>query len=110
MHDTFLGQVTRAVAGRVGLPGTRSDCRSRARTQQYVRMDTVGPDELTARYVQPFYLKMMRTNAVDCGLTLAFDIAAVGRTARPEDVITLLRGSWRGRVMGAWLRGSPRRP
>ena len=62
------------------------------------------------RYVQPFYLKMMRTNAVEYGAALAPDIADVGRAAGPEDVIQLLRGYWRERVMGAWLSILHREP
>lgn len=61
------------------------------------------PPALYDRFVQPFYLEMMRTNAVQHGQTLASRIARVGRVARTDEVITLLHGFWRERVMGAWL-------
>lgn len=60
-------------------------------------------DELWTRYVRPFYLKMMGTNAADNGLALAPDISRVAMSVAPEEVITLLGDNWRPRVMGAWL-------
>lgn len=60
--------------------------------------------EARARFVQPFYLGMMRLNAVQHGARLAPDIAATGRTASAHDVVRLLRNrGWRERVMGAWF-------
>ena len=74
-------------------------------------MPPVDPDaDSRARFVQPFYLKMMRLNAIRYGPRLAADIVAAGRAASPSDVISLLRSNWRERVMGAWfalLRDDP---
>jgi hypothetical protein len=67
-------------------------------------MTPVDPDpDARARFVQPFYLKMMRLNAIRYGPRLAADIVAAGRTASSSDVISLLRSNWRERVMGAWF-------
>jgi len=59
--------------------------------------------DLVAQYVEPFYLQMMRTNAIEDGAVLAPAIAAVGKSARPDQVVRLLRYAWRERVMGAWM-------
>jgi len=67
-------------------------------------MPPVDPDaDARARFVQPFYLKMMRLNAIRYGPRLAADIVAAGRATSPSDVISLLRSNWRERVMGAWF-------
>jgi hypothetical protein len=67
-------------------------------------MSPVDPDaDARARFVQPFYLKMMRLNAIQYGPRLAADIVAAGRAASPSDVISLLQSNWRERVMGAWF-------
>ena len=67
-------------------------------------MPPVDPDaDARARFVQPFYLKMMRLNAIRYGPRLAADVVAAGGTASPSDVISLLRSNWRERVMGAWF-------
>jgi hypothetical protein len=58
---------------------------------------------LVERCVTPFYLRMMRLNAMKYGLALFDDIAAVGQSVTADDVVTLLRSAWRERVMGAWL-------
>jgi len=55
------------------------------------------------RYVLPFYLAMMRTNAVDSGAELVPAILEICRSATAADVVRLLSGAWRPRVMGAWL-------
>ncbi|MGC5017107.1 hypothetical protein [Micromonospora sp. DT47] len=60
---------------------------------------TDGP---IARYVVPFYLDMMGTNALRYGLPSLAAVAEVSRAATPSDVIALLYDSWRPRVMGAW--------
>jgi hypothetical protein len=65
-------------------------------------VDNASIGELAARYVTPFYLHMMRVNAVQCGPALLDDIASVGADALASDVIGLLRLGWRERVMGAW--------
>ena len=59
-------------------------------------------DDLAARYVAPFYLDMMRVNAVAHGPALAAHIAQAGRGMTAADVIRLLALDWRKRVMGAW--------
>jgi hypothetical protein len=62
------------------------------------------PDaDARARFVQPFYLKMMRLNAIRYGARLAAEVARAGRNASPSDVVALLRSAWRERVMGAWF-------
>ena len=64
-------------------------------------------DPIRSRLVQPYYLKMMRTNAVWDGAEypgdLMDDLAREGRTATSDEVIALLASGWRERVMGAWL-------
>src|SRR5260370_40073391 len=67
-------------------------------------MPRVDPDaDARARFVQPFYLRMMRLNSIQYGPRLAADIVVAGRTASPADVISLLGSNWRERVMGAWF-------
>ena len=56
-----------------------------------------------ADLVKPFYLKMMRLNAIQNGVALAPSIAAAGRHATVDDVVALLGDPWRATVMGAWL-------
>jgi hypothetical protein len=60
-------------------------------------------EQLIARYVQPYYMKMMRFNALENGEHLAADIASIAAIAAPADIVGLLQSSWRERVMGAWL-------
>ena len=62
----------------------------------------VSPDE--RRFVEPFYLAMMGTNAIEhAEADLLRRVVAVGRDASAADVVWLLRGAWRPRVMGAWF-------
>jgi hypothetical protein len=51
----------------------------------------------------PFYLKMMRLNALEYGADLLPEIAKKGALLDAADVIELLRDSWRLTVMGAWF-------
>src|SRR5688500_14801135 len=56
------------------------------------------------RFVAPFYLAMMGTNAIEhAEADLLRRVVAVGRDASAGDVVWLLRGEWRPRVMGAWF-------
>ena len=56
------------------------------------------------RFVAPFYLAMMGTNAIEhADADLLRRVVAVGRDASVRDVVWLLRGEWRPRVMGAWF-------
>ena len=55
------------------------------------------------RLVVPFYLQMMRTNAVGDGDELADEIAVLAHEISVGDVLELLRSDWRPRVMGAWF-------
>ncbi|MDA0171825.1 DUF6000 family protein [Solirubrobacter taibaiensis] len=62
----------------------------------------MSPDE--DRFVAPFYLAMMGTNALQYAeADLLRRVVAVGRDASVVDVVWLLRGEWRPRVMGAWF-------
>ncbi|MCG5462726.1 DUF6000 family protein [Micromonospora sp. MED01] len=65
-------------------------------------MDQRSTDELIDRYVVPFYLDMMGTNALRYGPPLIPALAELSGDASPADVIALLQDSWRPRVMGAW--------
>lgn len=56
-----------------------------------------------AKLVTPFYLKMMRLNAVENGLEIAPSILAASRGVTVDDVVALLRDPWRATVMGAWF-------
>ena len=60
-------------------------------------------DDRVARLVAPFYLKMMRLNAIEYGEDLAPAIVRAGRDAGTDDIVALLRDPWRSTVMGAWL-------
>lgn len=53
--------------------------------------------------IEPFYLKMMRTNALEHGSGLLPAIAEQGAELDAVDVIELLRDPWRSTVMGAWF-------
>ena len=67
-----------------------------------LRFHGVSPDE--DRFVAPFYLAMMGTNAIEhAEADLLRRVVAVGRDASVVDVVWLLRGAWRPRVMGAWF-------
>jgi hypothetical protein len=57
---------------------------------------------LQLRVVRPFYLKMMGLNALHYEIRWQ-ELARLSRKVRDDEVITLLRGLWRPRVMGAWL-------
>ena len=62
----------------------------------------MSPDE--DRFVAPFYLAMMGTNAIEhAEADLLRRVVAAGRDASAADVVWLLRGAWRPRVMGAWF-------
>jgi len=56
---------------------------------------------LNERFVQPFYLQMQRINAIDADVLP--DVIDAAMTASASEVIELLRGEWRPRVMGAWF-------
>lgn len=58
--------------------------------------------ELERRCVAPFYLKMMRLNALSHDVPVTALREAAGETT-DEEVAQLLAGPWRPRVMGAWL-------
>jgi Family of unknown function (DUF6000) len=53
--------------------------------------------------VQPFYLQMMRLNAVQAGSEMTEMIASVAADVTVTEIVTLLRSDWRPRVMGAWF-------
>lgn len=55
------------------------------------------------KFVQPFYLKMMRLNSIEYGADLLPAIIEAGREATPTDVVALLNDPWRASVMGAWF-------
>jgi hypothetical protein len=59
-------------------------------------------DEIEERYVKPFYLHMMRFNALADGSEHLVEVRSFGRSLDPEIVVRLLRSHWRPRVMGAW--------
>ena len=62
----------------------------------------MSPDE--DRLVAPFYLAMMGTNAIRyADAEVLRSVVAVGRNVSVADVVWLLRGAWRPRVMGAWF-------
>lgn len=53
--------------------------------------------------VSPFYLKMMRLNAIEYGDELAAAMSKASRSVGAAEVIDLLGQFWRERVMGAWF-------
>jgi hypothetical protein len=56
---------------------------------------------------------MMRVNSLKADRKFLTSVAAAGRDASAEEVLFLLRDSWRPRVMGAWfalLHDDPRVP
>lgn len=57
---------------------------------------------LESRAVKPFYLRMMGLNALHYEVPWPDLWRLSGKTSDAE-VVTLLRGLWRPRVMGAWL-------
>ena len=68
--------------------------------------------ELERRCVLPFYLKMMRLNALGHDVPLG-TVRKVGRQTADSEVAALLASGWRPRVMGAppYSNGwTPRRP
>ena len=60
-------------------------------------------DNERTELIGPFYLEMMRTNAVENGLRLVPTIVQAARNLSSSDVIALLRIAWREKVMGAWF-------
>ncbi|GAB3842060.1 hypothetical protein GCM10029963_14470 [Micromonospora andamanensis] len=73
-----------------------------ARVSYRASVDQGSSDGLIARCVVPFYLDMMGTNAVRYGRPLLPALAEASRATTAAEVMTLLRDSWRSRVMGAW--------
>lgn len=58
--------------------------------------------DLERRYVQPFYMTMMRLNALRC--EVPFDaLRDAARQITDYDATLLLHSDWRPRVMGAWF-------
>jgi hypothetical protein len=54
--------------------------------------------------VTPFYLRMMRLNALEEKKSFLRAVVKAGRDASTDEVIALLRDDeWRPRVMGAWF-------
>jgi hypothetical protein len=66
-------------------------------------MEDQPSERLIERFVQPWYLEMMRLNACEHGLELAAAIREISRDADDEVVLQLLRLGWRSQVMGAWF-------
>lgn len=64
---------------------------------------SMDDNERYARLIQPFYLHMMRNNALQYGSELLPAVAEAGREATVADVVSLLSDPWRATVMGAWL-------
>jgi len=60
------------------------------------------PEDLHERYVRPFYLKMMRLNAVRAPEGMLSEIRNRSQELSPKDVKRLLLAPWRPRVMGTW--------
>lgn len=54
--------------------------------------------------VVPFYLNMMCRNSLTYGAALLPAIADLGRTVSTVEVVDLLSGHWRPRVMGPGSR------
>ncbi|WP_433268400.1 DUF6000 family protein [Micromonospora vinacea] len=65
-------------------------------------MDQGDIDDVIDRCVVPFYLDMMRTNAIRHGQPLMTALAEASRGVTQAQVTALLRDGWRPRVMGAW--------
>lgn len=70
------------------------------------------PLEAVAKiYVGPYYLDMMRINAVRASEELLGELTLLGRSIDTDDVLRLLRcGAWREGVMGAWYAVQVRGP
>jgi hypothetical protein len=64
---------------------------------------SVNDEQRAERLVSPFYLRMMRSNAVRQPEELLTGIAARGAELSSGEVIALLRSPWRERVMGGWF-------
>ena len=62
------------------------------------------------RYVVPYYLQMMATNAADADEALLDEVRLRAGELSPPQVRQLLLDSWRPRVMGAWYAIALRRP
>ncbi len=60
-------------------------------------------DARLEQLVRPFYLQMMRLNALEHGEELADALCTTGRTVSSNEVVDLLGKFWRERVMGAWF-------
>jgi hypothetical protein len=61
-----------------------------------------GLTDLERRYVQPFYLTMMRLNALRSEVPLD-TLRDAARQLTDDDVTLLLNTAWRPRVLGAWF-------
>ena len=61
-----------------------------------------GADGSMLPHVKPYYVKMMRLNGASHGRSLIQDIVRDSNSLTARDVVGLLRGEWRARVMGAW--------
>jgi hypothetical protein len=57
---------------------------------------------LAKRYVAPFYLDMMMGHAIASAPKLAPSIRSASSELAEVDVVAMLKGHWRPRVMGAW--------
>lgn len=55
------------------------------------------------RLVKPFYLQMMGLNALSAEPSLIADVGRAAAKAKVDDVIALLRDTWRPEVVGAWF-------
>ena len=61
-----------------------------------------GLQDLDERFVAPFYLSMMRLNALQGSVPIDA-LRELGAELADDDVVTLLHADWRPRVMGAWF-------
>lgn len=61
-----------------------------------------GLSPLEVRCVKPFYLKMMGCNVLNYSMPYG-RLRELGQGVRDDDVVELLGGLWRPRVMGAWF-------
>lgn len=60
-------------------------------------------DDLSSRYVAPFYLRLMGLNALDYWQDDAEAMRTLAPSLTVDDLTRLLRIDWRPRVMGAWF-------
>lgn len=61
-----------------------------------------GSENLSEKYVRPFYLKLMGFNAVAASDELLQEVHRRAGELRPAEVEGLLLSPWRQRVMGTW--------